>query len=715
MGAAFIGVMFVLGVTFYFTMILFGNYVIDNKKLVMNEASVLVDQDGDEITKLFEENREIISKDEIPEHVKEAFIAVEDQRFYAHQGIDFRAIGRALYRDILSGSKVEGGSTITQQLAKNTFLEHEKTWLRKTKEVLIAVNLEKRYAKEDILEMYLNRIYFGHGAHGIQAASQLYFNKNVDELTVEEGALLAALPKGPNAYSPIQHPERSKQRRDLVLSLMEQQGYLTADEAVRLQGKTIPANKHKITNDPAFLTYVDMALEEAEKRYQLSREEVLRGGYTIVVPMNTELQKLSYEHFQNEAAFPSSNGEEQVEGAFTLMDHQNGGVAAVQGGRDYLRQSFNRVNAKRQPGSSFKPPAVYAPALESGDYYPYSYLQDTEDLDFNGYSVHNATKQYNGQMMMYDAIKDSANVPAVWLLNNIGVSRAKTYLEEQLVEIEDEGLAMALGGLAEGISPLQLASLYSPFANGGTYHEPYFIDAIYDRNDEEIQGKDNVVKTVLSPQNAWNLTRMLEAVVADGTGKAGAYDGALAGKTGTTSFEPIPGAARDLWFAGFTPEYAGAIWMGYDRTDEEHYLTSASDVPTKLFKSIMQDAKIEGILRNIAFEVPEEVEDIEPPIRFVDIGDLEAEINVRWNGAHVQLNWTGSEDDRLHYKIYSVVEGQLEEVDQVAGESHFTVERVNPFSTNEFVVIPYSPQTKQEGPPSNRAQVSWRLFSQDAS
>ena len=230
---------FLLSLFGYLIIIYAGDYVIDEKMLVMDSATKLVDQKGEVITKLFSENRDLISIEEVPEQVQQSFIAVEDTRFYQHHGIDLRSIFRALYKDILMGGKIEGGSTITQQLAKNVFLTTDKTWLRKTKEVIISINLEKKYSKKKLLEMYLNRIYFGHGAYGIQTASKLYFNKSVDQLTVEEGALLAGVPKAPSTYSPINNLEKSQSRRDLILSLMEKKGYLTAEDTVRYQGKVV--------------------------------------------------------------------------------------------------------------------------------------------------------------------------------------------------------------------------------------------------------------------------------------------------------------------------------------------------------------------------------------------------------------------------------------------------------------------------------------------
>lgn len=289
------------------------------------------------------------------------------------------------------------------------------------KEVFISINLERRYSKDEILEMYLNQIYFGHGAYGLQTASKLYFNKDVSELTIDEGALLAGLPKAPNSYSPINDPDRSKDRRDLILTLMENQGFITADESVRLKGKTIALDVQTTVENEALYTYIDMVMEEAENRYHLSQEELMTGGYQIVVPMNKSMQQSTYDKLQDPIYFPEEN--EDAEATVMMMDSESGGVLAVQGGRDYVRLGLNRVNVMRQPGSTFKPISVYTPALESGAYSPYSMLRD-ERLAYNEFMPKNYNDQYSGEMTMYDALVQSANAPAVWLLNEIGVNRS---------------------------------------------------------------------------------------------------------------------------------------------------------------------------------------------------------------------------------------------------------------------------------------------------
>lgn len=710
-GALLLSIMTVLSFSIYMTVILIGNYKIDNKKLVMDATTTLVNEDGEIITKLFNENRHIVPISNVPQHVQDAFVAIEDARFYDHRGIDFRAIGRAVYRDIIARAKVEGGSTITQQLVKNTFLSNEKTWMRKTNEVLIAMNIERRYSKQEILEMYLNRIYFGHGAYGIQAASKLYFNKDVSDLTVEEGALLASLPKAPNSYSPFNNIELSKQRRDLTLSVMEQRGYLTAEEVVRLQGRTIQVDFNKISENPAYLTYIDMVLEEAESRYQLTSAEILRGGYTIVVPMDLHLQQIAYDKFQNEDYFPENGPNQDVQAALVLLNNETGGVEVAQGGRDYVRRGLNRVNVQRQPGSAIKPLVVYSPALETGMYEPYSLLQD-ELVDYDGYEPRNYTNRYEGMLTMYDAVRDSANAPAVWLLNELSVEKGKSYFDQMNIPIEEEGLALALGGMTEGLTPLELATAYRPFAREGKMVEPFFITKIYDRNGQLIANVAPLEQEVISAQTAWYMTRMLEAVVEEGTGRHGNVNVALAGKTGTTSFTEVAGAARDAWFVGYTPDVVGALWIGFDRTDQAHHLTVGSSYPTKLFKEIVNEKAVEP--SSFVFSKPEGVLELDPPVRLVEVNDLKAALSFRGLGLNVQLNWTTSDDERLRYNIYEVTDrGQLLKIGQVEGTGEYVVRGVNLFSMKDYVVKPYNPQTNIEGNASNRAQASFSLFSVD--
>ncbi|KKI90818.1 penicillin-binding protein [Bacillus sp. SA1-12] len=676
----------------YIFIIFMGNYVIDDEKLVMNTASKLVDIEGNEITKLYIENRELVDISEVPDHVQQAFISVEDQRFYEHHGIDMRAIGRALYKDILAGSKVEGGSTITQQLAKNIFLTNDKTLLRKTKEAIIAINLENRYSKAKLLEMYLNQVYFGHGAYGIKTAAKLYFNKEVSELTLEEGALLAGIPKAPSTYSPIDNAEKSRERRNVILSLMGDQNYISYEEVVRTQGKTVKLNVNKKQVSPWLSTYIDMVFDEAKEKYALSNEELLRGGYTISVPLQEEVQKSAYELFQKKEYFPGTD--EYAQGAFILIDNKTGGVLAAIGGRDYVPKGLNRLNVMRQPGSTFKPIAVYAPSIESDLFSPYSLLKD-EKLKYGDYVPENYDNNYAGKVTMYDAIISSKNAAAVWTLSELGIANSKKYLQKVGITFKDDGLAIALGGLSKGVTPIQMANAYRTFTTQGNFSEHHLIQKITDRKGEVIAESQPEVEQVYSPQTAWDMTRMLQHVVSEGTAKNGAFQGELAGKTGTTTFPGVEGAAKDAWFVGFTENVVGALWMGYDKTDKTHYLKQGSSYPTKLFKDILTEANWE---QNVAFKVPEGVNDLESPIRLTEIEKVDARYTFKPLGLiTLTLEWEAQQDERVEYRIYEQSESGQKLVGTVTGKGVYEIPYVNVFSESTYKVAPYNVQTREEG------------------
>lgn len=666
--------------------------MIDEKKLVFNSASKLVDPSGKEITDLYQENREIVSINKIPPTVRNAFISVEDQRFYEHHGLDFRSLSRALFKDLLAGSKVEGGSTITQQIAKNVFLSGEKSVMRKTKEAVIAISLENKYSKNRLLEIYLNQVYFGHGVYGIQSASRYFFSKDVSQLTPGQAATLASLPKAPSGYSPIYHPDKSKKRRDLVLNLMQQQGYISSEEAVREQGKTLGLKLSEKKHNPWLDSYVDLVLGEAEKRYSISNDELLRGGYTITVPLQADIQKRAYEKFKEASYFPGKDT--HAEGAFVLLDNRTGGVITAIGGRDYSSKGYNRVIKSRQPGSAFKPLAVYGPALQENKFKPYSLLKD-EPIKYGKYFPKNVNGNYSGETTMYEAIVHSINAPAVWTFNQLGVEKGKEYLAKTGVPVEDNGLAIALGGLTKGVSPLQLANAYRTFPENGTYSDPYFIEKITDRHQQTVAERKPVTKNVYSPQNALYMTRMLEGVVKEGTAKYGTYSGALAGKTGTTSYTGKKGAVKDAWFAGYTPEVTGALWMGYDKTDSKHYLLEGSSAPVRMFKGILRNTKYENDKK---FTVPEGSNDLENPIHVEKVDTLNAKFVFKALQLFtIHLEWTAQADKRIEYRIYEKKDNGDKLIGTVTGENTFDIPYANVFSKRSFKVVPYNVQTGQEG------------------
>src|SRR5690625_2736440 len=350
--------------------------------------------------------------------------------------------------------------------------------MRKTKEAMGAIYLERTFSKDEILELYLNAIYFGHGVYGIEAASQKYFSKTAQELSIAEGALLAGIVKGPNGYSPINHPEKALERRNVVLKVMEDHGFINTATRLQEQGKTIGLNVYEREMNSVADSYIDLVLKEAAQIYQLTIDELKRGGYRIVVNLDETIQQIAFNHFTNDEYFPGNTSE--VEGAFVIMDQETGEIIAALGGRDYHLGNLNRVTVKRQPGSTIKPLAVYGPAFMTGKYEPFSMIKD-EKIDYEGYTVANVDDKYDSFVSIYDAITTSKNTSAVWLLDQIGIDYAKEYLKKMHMNISDNGLAIALGGLSEGLSPLEVVSGYRTFAHHGEYIEPYTINQIYNR------------------------------------------------------------------------------------------------------------------------------------------------------------------------------------------------------------------------------------------
>src|SRR5690625_4416528 len=525
-----ISIVFLLGLVGYFIILYGGKLVVSDEKLVLDTTTIIETTDGQTIGELYHENRYPITLDKVPKHVQDAFVAIEDIRFYKHAGVDVKSVARAVYRDIIALGKVEGASTITQQLAKNLFLYNDKTWLRKTKEVMAAIYLEREYSKEEILELYLNAIYFGHGIYGVETAAQHFFSKSVEDLSIAEGALIAALAKAPNGYSPINHPDKAMTRRNVVLNVMNDAKMISTDVMLSEQGKTLGLDTKDKEANPWVNSYLDLVMKEAAKKYSISINELKRGGYRIVVNIDEKAQRIAYEEFKKDTYFPGNT--DGVEGAFVMLEEASGQVKVALGGRDYQLGDLNRVTVKRQPGSIIKPLAVYGPAMMM-DYQPYSLLKD-EELAYGDYVARNYDGQYEGEISLYGALAKSKNTSTVWLLDQIGIDFSKNYLEKMDMNISDDGLAIGLGGLSEGLTPLNMVEGYRTFAHDGEIIDPYTISRLYNRNGELIAEADPLSFEVFNPQVAWNMTEILSYTVEKGTAQQGEYNKALAGKTGST-------------------------------------------------------------------------------------------------------------------------------------------------------------------------------------
>ncbi|MDQ1003085.1 penicillin-binding protein 2A [Neobacillus niacini] len=564
------------------------------------QPTIIYDQNGKIASKISNSSIEGVGIKQIPKEMIHAVVATEDQRFYKHNGINYFAIMKAFFKNMLSGDIVAGGSTVTQQLAKNAFLTHERTYTRKVKEVIITKKIERTYSKDEIMERYLNQIYFGEGAWGIQRAAKTYFGKEASELTLSESAMLAGLIKAPSILSPFKNMEKSVERRDLVLALMEKEGYISQDDVEKAKEQPVVLNEDKVEDeyDGKYPYYVDHIIEEAMKKYQLTKNEVLSGGLHIYTELNPAIQKATEEVYQNGNLFPESPEDQLLQSGAILIDPENGGIQALVGGRgEHTFLGFNRATQLiRQPGSTMKPLAVYTPALEQG-YEIFDLLED-KPLDIGGYQPQNYDKQYRGQVTMYDAVVNSYNVPPVWLLNEIGLEKGTKAVEKFGIPLqeEDRALGIALGGMHDGTSPLAMAQAYSAFANNGNMVEAHSIQKIVDAEGKVIAKWKSKSTTVIKPEIAQKITYMLKGVVEEGTGKNAFLDGFdVAGKTGSTQLPfAIDAGTKDHWFVGYTPDIVGAVWLGYDQTDENHYLaTSSSGTTPVIFKEILSKAKSE--------------------------------------------------------------------------------------------------------------------------
>ena len=574
--AALIGVLLLFCAAFYVFFDVPDWQKLDISKLsALAQTSSMYDMNGELMSELRgSENRTIVSLDEIPLHTRQAFIAAEDLRFYDHRGIDVYRILGALRSNLKSGSLAEGASTITQQLAKLTHLSAEKTIRRKLEEINLAFQIEKVYNKDEILAMYLNTVYFGRGAYGIQAAAQAYFGVDAEDLTLNQSASLAAIIKAPSIYAPHISPSNNRSRRQYILSVMAENGFISQEEKQAALDESIWVLAQEAEKQ-LYSWYIDEALRESAELLGLSADEVIQGGFKIYTAYDAQLQTIADEVYADSSFFPAAASDgTPIQSAMAVVDTNNGAVLAMIGGRDYtVRRGLNRATQmRRQPGSALKPLAVYGPALELG-YTTASVLLD-EKTSFGGYTPRNAGDRYYGLVTMRTAIRNSLNTTAVRLLEEIGLDASIQYLNKMGIPTRnsDRNLSLALGSMTYGVTPVELAAAYVPYANGGIYHQPYCVERIETVDGSNVYERKDSGKQVLSAQNAFLMTSLLQSVVSSGTGtRMLAANTPIAGKTGTVS---MTGGNRDIWMTAYTPEISVAVWMGYDQTDAKHKISN---------------------------------------------------------------------------------------------------------------------------------------------
>ena len=571
------------------------------------QGTKIYDDNDEPITELHVERRILVPLTQIPQSLRDAILATEDRRFYSHWGIDPIGVARAVVQNYRRGKIVEGGSTITQQLTKVLFLTPDKSLERKLKEAVLALELERRYSKDRILEMYLNQVYFGSGSYGVEAAARTYFGKSVSELTVRESALIAGLPRAPTNYSPFDRPEAAKRRREVVLRRLVEFGTIKDEEAKRL-AKTdlglIPPEKRRTTGQ-YFIDYVQQTLEA-----KYGPDLVLKGGLNVYTTVNPTMQLTAEQSLreglkalQGRTAATQGRPGETPEGAVVTVEPQTGYVKAMVGGSDFFRSEFNRaVQAKRQPGSAFKP-LIYIAALEAG-FTPASQIEDSPvsfSVGKNGqvWKPENYDRKFRGSTTLQQAIEESVNVVTVKLQERIGL--AKTIQVARRLGITsplDVNLSLALG--TSDVSLLEMTSAYGTLANQGVWMPPVTIRYVTDAQGKLLEEHVPEGREAVAPETAYVITQMLRGVVERGTGQAAKGLGRpIAAKTGTTN------DYSNAWFVGFTPRLATGVWVGYDRPRSLGKDETGSRVAVPIWVTYM--GKVLGDSPKEDFPVPEHV------------------------------------------------------------------------------------------------------------
>ena len=550
---------------------------IDSAKLSAPFTTIEVyDRDNKPIKEENTVNESYAEISTISEDTKNAFISIEDKEFYKHNGVNYKRIVKAMLSNLKAMKFKEGASTITQQLIKNSHLTSAKTFERKITEIALSTKLEKQFSKDEILEQYLNIIYFGNNCYGIEEASEYYFSKPAKELKLEESALLAGMIKSPSKYCPIKHPDNALKRRNLVLSEMEKDGVVSADEAVRAKSQPIKLeinteHKNKLNS------YSQASIDEAEEILHLPAQQIALQGYKIYTYQNEKLQN------DLNDAIDSVNIESNFAGI--VVDNLSHGVVAFRGDGNY-----KILDCPRQPGSCIKPVLVYGPALNEDIIYPCTQILD-EKTDISGFAPKNVGGVYHGYVSARESLAKSINIPAVKILSYVGIDKAKQYAEEVGINFDekDEGYCLALGGMTYGVNVLQLAGAYSTFANAGMYSAPKFISFITDKNGKIVYINKPQEKQVFRQDSSYLLTDMLKTCTESGTGKKLAELGMpLASKTGTVGKSGTK-QNLDAWNVSYSPNLTCAVWLG--NLDNSPIDYTGGNQPTQIVKNFYSKNK----------------------------------------------------------------------------------------------------------------------------
>ena len=559
----------------------------------LKATTIIYDKDGNQAGSLTGQKGTYVELDAISEDLQNAVVATEDRSFYKNSGINY---GR-FFLAILTAGRSGGGSTITQQLAKNAYLSQDQTVERKAKEFFLALEINKKYSKQEILTMYLNNAYFGNGVWGIEDASKKYFGVSASELTLDQSAVLAGMLKGPEIYNPLYSVENATNRRNTVLQNMVAAGYIdqaTADQsaAVDIHGQLVDAYEGK-SEDYRYPSYFDAVINEAVNEYGLTEEDIIKNGYRIYTEMDQNYQASMQVIYDNVDLFPVAEDGTRAESGSVALDPKTGGVRAIVGrvasDQDAGFRSYNyATQSARSPGSTIKPLVVYSPAVANG-WSTNKELDNTTKV-YGSYTVDNyGGIQGSPTVPMYQALAESLNLPAVATANELGLNTVFDYGKKFGLNMDnvDKSLGVALGS-GVTTNPLQMAQAYGTFANDGVMNDAHLITKIENASGQVVKSHSQKSKRVLSSSANKKMTNMMLGTFTNGTGvNAAPYGYTMAGKTGTTETDFNPDLSGDQWVIGYTPDVVISQWLGFPKTDETHYLTGTSaETASVIFRNV---------------------------------------------------------------------------------------------------------------------------------
>ena len=559
----------------------------------LKATTIIYDKNGDQAGSLTGQKGTYVELDAISENLQHAVVATEDRSFYKNSGINY---GR-FFLAILTLGRSGGGSTITQQLAKNAYLSQDQTVERKAKEFFLALEINKKYSKKEILTMYLNNAYFGNGVWGIEDASKKYFGVSASQLSLDQSAVLAGMLKGPEIYNPLYSVENATNRRNTVLQNMVAAGYIdqkTADQsaAVDIHGQLVDAYEGK-SEDYRYPSYFDAVINEAVNEYGLTEEDIVKNGYRIYTELDQNYQASMQVIYDNTALFPVAEDGTRAESGSVALDPKTGGVRALVGrvGSDQnpgFRTYNYATQAARSPGSTIKPLVVYSPAVAEG--WSTNKELDNSTTQYGSYEVNNyAGIQSSPTVPMYQALAESLNLPAVATANDLGLDTVFEYGKKFGLNMDkvDKSLAVALGA-GVTTNPMQMAQAYGTFANGGVMNDAHLITKIENASGQVVKSHSQKSTRVLSGSTTDKMTNMMLGTFSNGTGvNAAPYGYTMAGKTGTTETSFNKDLSGDQWVIGYTPDVVISQWLGFPTTDENHYLTdSSAGTASEIFRNV---------------------------------------------------------------------------------------------------------------------------------